>query len=211
MTVITAKALRQLIEAKIQEALDEKAPKGWEKTVKAMKKHKDISNPFALANYMKNKGYKSHKQDEGAAIVGEEANTLYEKHIGFKNLVKQLTDKGHSEESAKAIAYHIGVAKYGKKKMAQAAASHKPLSDKDAKKDESVNEHMEEPWDAKRILKVMVHVLRKNPELAAMKPGEVAMEFVENVPEIADSEIITPGELERLALTAMQIVQESNG
>jgi len=42
----------------------EKAPEGWEGTVKAMKKHKDIDNPYALANYMKNKGYKSHKKED---------------------------------------------------------------------------------------------------------------------------------------------------
>lgn len=41
----------------------EVAPKGWEGTVKAMKKHKDIDNPYALANWMKNKGYKSHKKE----------------------------------------------------------------------------------------------------------------------------------------------------
>ena len=42
--------------------LDEKAPNGWEGTVKAMKKHKEIDNPWALAHSMKNKGYKSHKE-----------------------------------------------------------------------------------------------------------------------------------------------------
>ena len=41
----------------------ESAPKGWEGTVKAMKKHKEIDNPYALTNYMKNKGYKSHKKE----------------------------------------------------------------------------------------------------------------------------------------------------
>ena len=44
----------------------ESAPKGWEGTVKAMKKHKDIDNPWALAHYMKNKGYKSHKKEQVA-------------------------------------------------------------------------------------------------------------------------------------------------
>ena len=43
--------------------IDEVAPKGWEGTVKKMKKHKEIDNPWALANYMKNKGYKSHKKE----------------------------------------------------------------------------------------------------------------------------------------------------
>lgn len=43
------------------EAMNEKAPEGWEGTVKGMKKHKEIDNPWALANYMKAKGYTSHK------------------------------------------------------------------------------------------------------------------------------------------------------
>ena len=46
--------------------IDEVAPKGWEGTVKSMKKHKEIDNPWALANYMKNKGYKSHKKEDVA-------------------------------------------------------------------------------------------------------------------------------------------------
>lgn len=45
----------------ISSKIDEVAPKGWEGTVKAMKKHSEIDNPWALAHYMKNKGYKSHK------------------------------------------------------------------------------------------------------------------------------------------------------
>lgn len=47
--------------------LHESAPPGFEGTVKAMKKHKDITNPFALAWSMKNKGYKSHKKADGSA------------------------------------------------------------------------------------------------------------------------------------------------
>ena len=46
--------------------LHESAPPGFEGTVKAMKKHKDIDNPFALAWSMKNKGYKSHKKADGS-------------------------------------------------------------------------------------------------------------------------------------------------
>lgn len=46
------------------EEVDEVSPPGWGGTVKAMKKHKDIDNPWALAWSMKNKGYKSHKKDE---------------------------------------------------------------------------------------------------------------------------------------------------
>lgn len=46
--------------------VSEVAPPGWEKTVKAMKKHDNIDNPFALAWSMKNKGYKSHKKADGS-------------------------------------------------------------------------------------------------------------------------------------------------
>ena len=48
------------------EQVDEVAPPGFEGTVKAMKKHKDIDNPWALAWSMKNKGYKSHKKADGS-------------------------------------------------------------------------------------------------------------------------------------------------
>lgn len=46
-----------------QAQMDEVAPEGWEGTVKSMKKYGDkIDNPWALAYYMKDKGYKSHKK-----------------------------------------------------------------------------------------------------------------------------------------------------
>jgi len=56
---------------------DEAAPKGWEGTVKAMKKHKEINNPWALAHYMKNKGYKSHKKEESVAEGFDPAEQAY--------------------------------------------------------------------------------------------------------------------------------------
>jgi hypothetical protein len=40
--------------------MHEVAPPGWEGTVKAMKKHPEIKNPWALAWSMKNKGDKPH-------------------------------------------------------------------------------------------------------------------------------------------------------
>jgi hypothetical protein len=48
--------------------VNEVAPKGWEGTVKAMKDEKGIDNPWALAWWMKNKGYKSHKEVREGAI-----------------------------------------------------------------------------------------------------------------------------------------------
>jgi hypothetical protein len=46
------------------EELEEVAPEGWEKTVKGMKKHEEIDNPWALANWMKGQGYKGHEEEE---------------------------------------------------------------------------------------------------------------------------------------------------
>lgn len=59
------------------ENVQEVAPPGMEGTVKAMKKHKEIDNPYALAWSMKNKGYKSHKKASGA--MKEEASCGDEK------------------------------------------------------------------------------------------------------------------------------------
>lgn len=48
--------------------VNEVAPEGWEGTVKAMKSEPKIDNPWALAHWMKGKGYSSHKE---AAVPGE--------------------------------------------------------------------------------------------------------------------------------------------
>jgi len=42
----------------------EVSPPGWKGTVKAMKKHKDITNPWALAWWMKDQGDKPHYRDK---------------------------------------------------------------------------------------------------------------------------------------------------
>lgn len=46
----------------MNESVDESAPTGWKKTVEKMKKHKEIDNPFALAHWMKKKGFKPKKK-----------------------------------------------------------------------------------------------------------------------------------------------------
>lgn len=67
------KSLKEFIEeVETTQQLDETAPEGWEGTVKAMKKHKDIDNPWALAHWMKNKGYKSHKKAEEGVAEAEQ-------------------------------------------------------------------------------------------------------------------------------------------
>jgi len=44
----------------MENTITEKAPEGWEATVKKMKKHKEIDNPWALAHWMKSRGYQPH-------------------------------------------------------------------------------------------------------------------------------------------------------
>jgi hypothetical protein len=46
--------------------LDGVAPPGWEQSITRMKKHKDISNPWALAWWLKRTGAHPAKHDEAA-------------------------------------------------------------------------------------------------------------------------------------------------
>ena len=65
------------------EDIHEVSPPGFEGTVKAMKKHKEIDNPYALAWHMKNKGYKSHKKKDGTDKVKKEG------FISFSNFIAE--------------------------------------------------------------------------------------------------------------------------
>ena len=57
---------------RIEQVLNEVSPPGWAGTVKAMKKHKDIDNPYALAWSMKKKEAKPHYKDEESSISSSE-------------------------------------------------------------------------------------------------------------------------------------------
>jgi hypothetical protein len=73
-----------------KDKIEEKAPPGFEGTVKAMKKHKEIDNPYALAWYMKNKGMKSHKKASGA--MKEEAEQIEEGDLSVRHLYNKFAD-----------------------------------------------------------------------------------------------------------------------
>ena len=113
---------------KIDQELPEVSPPGWEGSVKAMKKHKDIDNPWALAWHMKNKGDKPHYKDQDgkpekkAKYKNEEVETgdivlLNEKHdcaevhpdVSHEDWVDQkdedmsLAPKGKGRKAAKAL------------------------------------------------------------------------------------------------------------
>lgn len=61
-------------EFKFDEKLNEVAPEGWEGTVKAMKKSKKITNPWALAHWMKGKGMKSHAKESKESVKEAKVN-----------------------------------------------------------------------------------------------------------------------------------------
>lgn len=60
-----SRGARNVARAMSEENIQEVSPPGFEGTVKAMKKHGEIDNPYALAWYMKKKGYKSHRKATG--------------------------------------------------------------------------------------------------------------------------------------------------
>jgi hypothetical protein len=142
------KELKQLIQEAVKEATAEVLKEkhiGFDKLKRSLAHKKGVKNPGAVAAAIGRKKYGAkamskaahtgHSLGEDALTFLEEANALYEKHIGFKNLVDKLRAKGLSDEKAKETAYHIGVKKYGKQKMSKAAAAHKPLKDSQALKE----------------------------------------------------------------------------
>jgi hypothetical protein len=56
--------MKESIDHIIEKYLTEVSPPGWSGTTKAMKKHSEIDNPFALSWWMKRRGAKSHIKPE---------------------------------------------------------------------------------------------------------------------------------------------------
>jgi hypothetical protein len=81
------------------EELGEVSPEGWEGTVKAMKKHPEIDNPWALSHWMKGKGYHSHKSED----VEEAKKPKLGSGKRFANLVTQLKAKESLKNNKKSL------------------------------------------------------------------------------------------------------------
>ena len=88
----------------------EVSPPGFKGTVKAMKKRHsgEIDNPWALAWYMKNKGYKSHKKatggpkNENASMGGMGAGSIASTPAPMEDYG---SDEAHPEGSRVRIAH----------------------------------------------------------------------------------------------------------
>ncbi len=72
------------------------SPKKWSGTVKAMKKHKEIDNPFALAWSMKKKGYKPHYKEMPGKSSKDEGEP--EKKEKYKNEDKPKKKKSEDKK-----------------------------------------------------------------------------------------------------------------
>ena len=85
-------------------SFDEKAPSGWEGTVKALKKHGDeVDNPWALAHWMKKKGYKSHKESVNEAFVNNLKQAMSYIHTDTKDgaeFMKLMKQKSYNKKQA---------------------------------------------------------------------------------------------------------------
>lgn len=96
---------------KDKKEMKEAAPPGFEGTVKAMKKKKEIDNPYALAWSMYKKGYESHKNADGT--MKEEAEQIdeltHEVAVSYdKNAMRaqgkvRVAAKDHEEARTKAL------------------------------------------------------------------------------------------------------------
>jgi hypothetical protein len=71
-----SRGARNVARSMSEENIQEVAPPGFEKTVKKMKKHKEIDNPYALAWWMKGKGYKSRVSEAvGSSMAQKQDQT----------------------------------------------------------------------------------------------------------------------------------------
>lgn len=83
-----SKVIREETYKLIEKAsLKEKSPPGWSGTTKAMKKHKDIDNPWALAHWMKKRGAKPHYKPETVSVKEEKLFQIIKEE--FDVLVKE--------------------------------------------------------------------------------------------------------------------------
>lgn len=139
-----------------KEGLDEVAPPGFEGTVKAMKKKKEIDNPYALAWSMYKKGYKSHKNADGT--MKEETKKKEEPPFEGGKEVKTSTvkDKSGAVHTPMSRARHLArqaMNKQVKEEIEEQAPIHAGMVNKEVENIEERNKQnatMRKMMDASR-------------------------------------------------------------
>ena len=134
------------------EEVNEVSPPGWGGSVKAMKKHADIDNPYALAWHMKNKGDKPHYKDKDGAPVKKDK---------YKDeQMEQVTeDKGYTDQQIKQAYGILNDPKYkggnysgavkAIEKLAKGLSDHPDVANalKRANESKDLEEKAEVKWD----------------------------------------------------------------
>jgi len=127
------------------EEVNEVSPPGWEGSVKAMKKHKDIDNPYALAWHMKNKGDKPHYKDQDGPPVKKDKYK--------EEQMEQVTEETANVEKAIQIAKKMGGNHTGAvkeiEKIQKGLSDHPKVSDALR----TANESLEEAKDLKEFIR----------------------------------------------------------
>ena len=85
------------------ENMDGTAPPGWKHSVERMKKkHKDISNPFALAWYLHNRGYKPHRPDADEDAAFEQTITAALTELSYSGMPQFCAMAAQGNHAAQA-------------------------------------------------------------------------------------------------------------
>jgi hypothetical protein len=138
-------ALMMKDDAFMKDHVNEVAPEGWEPTVKAMKKHKDITNPWALAYWMKNKGYKSHEamNEQEYTVLGTFSDEPTAKDFSAKNPgTNVLTNKDGKFEVVK-MKEAVAEAKKDEKNVKEMEKAAKLAKEKEEKEEKEKKEKKE--------------------------------------------------------------------
>jgi len=102
------------------DTVNEAAATGWEKTVLAMKKHKEIDNPWALSHWMKKKGYTPQNESVVAEESIEETGTLKKVAYMVKATKDIIKNRGREKDAEKQANVEPRIGKSGKETPASA-------------------------------------------------------------------------------------------
>jgi hypothetical protein len=197
--------------------VNEVAPEGWEGTVKSMKKSKKISNPWALAWYMKGKGYKAHKADEGklpANIANIQKPDEY-----IQDLKEEKKDPIDTATNPEIKTDNAGVTeepeetKVSKEMGKETPGVDKLVQDKDGK-DPSVDAGAPKAKEEKKIEPEVDGVKKEKTENEGKLPANIGniqkpAEYIQNLAEDSAEKIIADGISEEAV--ARDLASRKNG
>ncbi len=97
---LNAQQLKDYVLDGLKRNLQEKAPPGWSGTVAAMKRHKELRNPYALAWSMKKKGdtphYKAQPGNDSTSDAEPKKKKKYDEWLKVRD--NQLYNKVYRSE-----------------------------------------------------------------------------------------------------------------